>query len=262
LNRYLAICQRTNCKEAASSRKLVSIKIPLPKVKSTPNAKAHPYPIQVAIQTMEFLQATILYASFMDIATGELIHMPGGMAKVEQIITDQLNAKDAYYEAWGFIEKYREVLGKTIFQSVLIAMNSHWDWYIRKLGEFITYAQAKSGKPILSVRDNKRLNGISLLPIIEQINVIETSSQITLDLSTQERVDLREMSLLRNLGLHNRWEVDQKYLNLTNHRGFEVGDIRVFDKDELWLWHKILLRLVHDSSLKVAITFIQAPLYL
>lgn len=148
---------------------------------------------------MEFLQASILYSLFMDISTGEFIHMPDGMAKVEQIITEHLNAKDDYYKAWGYIEKYREVLGKTVFQSVLIAMNSHWDWYIRKLGEFITFAQATSGKPVLSEGEKKQIRRISQKPIIEQVEIIEKASQVSLILSSEERIILSELSLVRNL---------------------------------------------------------------
>lgn len=237
----------------------MSLRIPLPNLNSTPNAKAHPYPVQIAIQTMEFLQASIFYFIFMDIAAGESIHLPDGIAKIEQIITDKLHTKDDYYKAWGYIEKYKVVLEHTIFQSVLISLNSHWDWYMRKLGEFIIFASEKSGTPKLSTQEARRISRIAMLPIIEQVGLIETVLQFSSVLSSKERADLCEMSLVRNLGLHNRWEVDEKYLRLTSRTRLEVGDIRVFDRDELWEWHNILMLLVSEFSDKVAIAFVKAP---
>ncbi len=41
------------------------------------------------------------------------------------------------------------------------------------------------------------------------------------------------MSLVRNLGLHNRWEVDSPYLAKTDRQGFEPGELRTVDVGEL-----------------------------
>jgi len=42
------------------------------------------------------------------------------------------------------MSKYKEVFEVTVYQTVLIALNSHWDWYIRRLTEFIQFLSRKN----------------------------------------------------------------------------------------------------------------------
>lgn len=219
-------------------------------------AAAHPYPFQVGIQTLEFLQVSVFYASFTDIATGELVRMPGGLSRIEEIFTAKLHTKEAYDEAWKYFKKYLPVFEKAPFQSVLIALNSQWDWYVRKIGEFICFGGPNQSMSTKSKNDFARLGHLSIL---KQIEVIEEAAGIQIAPSTTEKLELNEMSLVRNLGLHNRWEVDGPYLAKTNRQGLQVGDLRTVDIKELEQWHALLMRLVGDSSKKVAAAYAKAP---
>jgi len=237
------------------------MRIPLPIATKTAGATAHPYPFQIASQTLEFLQASLFYASFVDVATGEFVRLPDGMGKLEKQFTEKLYSKETYDQAWGFLAKYRPVFERVPFQSVLISLNSHWDWYLRKLVDFIRFARANIGTPPLSNDDARRLERSGSLPLIEQIEVVELSAGIQFNLINEQRAELKEMALVRNLGLHNRWEVDARYLANTPRQGLQVGELRLIDVDELYQWHRLLMTLVNESASKVAVAFVAAPNY-
>ena len=83
----------------------MSIRIPLPRIKHAQDATAHPYPFQVGIQTLEFLQVSVFYASFTDIATGEFVRMPESLPRIEQIFTAKLQSKESYDQLWEYLER-------------------------------------------------------------------------------------------------------------------------------------------------------------
>jgi hypothetical protein len=234
----------------------MSVRIPLPKIKHRQDATAHPYPFQVGIQTLEFLQVSVFHASFTDIATGEFVRMPEGLARVEEIFTAKLQSKETYDELWEYFERYLPVFEKAPYQHVLIALTSQWDWYVRKIGEFICFAGPNPSMPAKSKGDLAR---IDRLPILRQIEVLEEAAGIQIELSATEKLELNEMTLVRNLGLHNRWEVDGQYLAKTGRHGFQDGELRIIDLAELNRWHDLLTRLVSDSSKKAAVAYAKAP---
>ena len=67
------------------------------------------------------------------------------------------------------------------------------------------------------------------------------------------------MTLVRNLGLHNRWEVDEKYLQFSSTKGLGVGDLRLVEVEELHHWHAALVRLILDLTSAVAIRYVDVP---
>jgi hypothetical protein len=239
----------------------MGIQIPLLTMSSRPGAKAHMYPLQIGLQTLEFLQASVLFASFSDIAAGEAVRMPQVLAKIEKIFTESLDSKETYKEAWEYLEKYRYVFERTAFQSVLIALNSHWDWYMRKLGEFIMFARTHLAAASLSVSEEKQIRRVGMLPIQEQLEVLESRLGIPLSLSGNDRTELVEMCLVRNLGLHSRWEVDERYLSQTVRGGYRIGDLRIIDQPELHRWHALLIKLINSSSAGAAKAYVAAPPY-
>ncbi len=70
-------------------------------------AKAHPYPFQIGVQTLEFMQGSLFYASLVDIASGEYVRQPDGMTNLERIFMEKLDSTKAYDEAWGILGKYK-----------------------------------------------------------------------------------------------------------------------------------------------------------
>ena len=97
--------------------------------------------------------------------------------------------------------------------------------------------------------------------MIEQLEIIEVPGGIKLPLEQEDRTELEEMSLVRNLGLHNRREVDASYLAKTQRKGLNPGDLRIIDVNELYIWHELLISLVNESSQQLAVTFVAAPDY-
>ena len=171
-----------------------------------------------------------------------------------------MGSKQTYDEAWSYLAKYRLVFETTAFQQVLVGLNSHWDWYIRKLADFILFARTDASTP-LSPAQTKALGRISGMPLLEQMDVLEGSTCNRLSFSDHERVELYEMSLVRNLGLHNRWEIDDKYLTRTTRQGHQLGTLRLVEYRELYMWHSLLLRLVNETSSAVARAFRRASAY-
>lgn len=235
------------------------MKIALPVVSRKPNSQAHPFPIQIALQTQEFIQAVLFHTAFMDIASGEFVRMPDGVKRVEEILRARGLEDSVYSQAWELMRKYQVVFDTYVFQSVLIAFNSHWDWYIRKLAEFIRASRLKIGGHSLSKEDEKRLTRVDRLPLPEQLALIELTIGTNLPLSEAERQELKEMSLVRNLGLHNRWEIDTIYMKETSKTGFQTGDLRIVNIEELLKWQALLIKLLNSSSVECAKRFNTAP---
>jgi hypothetical protein len=236
-------------------------RIPLPTVSRQPGSRAHPFPIQISLQAQEFIQGVLFHATFADIAAGEFVRLRDGVDRVEFIMRERGLAQGGSEEGWQLMHKYKDIFAGTIYQSVLISLNSHWDWYIRKLSEFIRYARSSLKCPTLSNAVEKGLAKADLLPLLEQLKVIESAIGIILPLKPDERQELEEMSLVRNLGLHNRWEIDPKYMKKTKREGLQVGELRLVSTGELQDWHSLLIKLLSSSGLECAKRFNNAPDY-
>lgn len=71
-----------------------------------------------------------------------------------------------------------------------------------------------------------------------------------------------EMSLVRNLGLHNRWEVDEVYLKNSSHSGaLVVGELRLVNASELLPWRSALSQLLMGIWSPIAQLYVGAPEY-
>ena len=242
-------------------RGILSWKIPLPKVTKFNTAKAHSFPFQIGYQTLEFLQGTIFYVSFADIAAGAYVRIPGAMDNIEKYFLERLYNKESYDQAWEYLHKYQEIFEKTVFSNVLISFCSHWDWYIRRLSDFIKFARTYVNSPNLSKSEEDDLKRISNISFTNQIEILEKASGIIFEISREIRDQLKEMTLVRNLGLHNRWEVDEKYLLYSKTKCFEIGDLRLVKIDELNCWHGGLISLITETSKLIAIKYLDAPDY-
>lgn len=237
------------------------MQIKLPKVAKAVNAKAHPFPFQIGTQTLEFLQGTVFYVSFTDVATGEFVRIPGALDKMKAIFLERLHTEETYDEAWEQLEKYQEIFKKAAFSNVLISLCSHWDWYLRKLSKFVELGRAHVASPELSASETKELARLGYAPFLRQVELLEKASGCSFDVSEAIRGQLHEMTLVRNLGLHNRWEVDERYLQISKTGGLAVGDLRLIGVDELYAWHRSLIHLISETSKEIALGFIDAPDY-
>ena len=238
------------------------IRIPLPDMARGEDSKIHPFPFQIAVQTLEFMQGALFHALFVDVASGAYVRLPDGMSNLERILMEKLDSSKTYDEAWGILGKYQAVFEKIPFQSVLIAMNSHWDWYARKLINFISFARQNLSHAALEKYEEKRLQRFSSLPIGEQLEVIQIAAGIKFALAAEEIAELQEMNLVRNLGLHNRWEIDSRYLQRTIRSGYQIGELRIIEVGELNKWHQLFIKAVQTTGIEVALAFVNASDYL
>jgi hypothetical protein len=236
-------------------------KIPLPGVTRTSATTAHPYPIQVSLQTQEFIQAVLFYAMFADTAAGAYVRLPNALNNIEKELNKEGLDKAEWNRGWGYLQKYQAIFNNTIFQNVVILMRSHWDWYIRQIGEFINFGRAHIASPPLTKKQESELNRIGWSEITRQLLILEESSGINLNLPLQIFADISEMSLVRNLGLHNRWEVDAFYLSKTSSSVWELRDIRIIEIGELQSWARSLSKLITETSLQIAVKYVGAPDY-
>lgn len=234
-------------------------RIPLPSISASADAGAHKFPIQISLQTQEFLQGTLFHTAFRDIAAGEFVGFTTGVAKVESILAERGLVPGTFEQAWAILHKYQMFFEGGVFQEALVAMTSHWDWYVRRLSEFIRFARNHVGGPTLSKEELRQLERADFLPIAEQLQIISTAANIDLNLSSAEADELAEMTLVRNLALHNRREVDHRYLRATKRIGFGERDLRIVEAGELQQWHALLVKVLNQSALECARRYHAVP---
>ncbi len=239
----------------------MGIKISLPKVTKLPDAKIHTFPAQVGFQAMDFMRGVLFYAMISDVAAGKTIRQPGGLSSLEEDIISQGLSKEAWNDGWNCIEQYLNVFEQSVFQNVLILIRSHWDWYIRQTGDFVRFARTHVTSPPLTAKQAEQLARISFKEIKQQLSILERSCGISLNIAEDVLHDIHEMSLVRNIGLHNRWEVDSFYLEKTASNERELGEIRTIEIRELQKWCSSLTAVIREVTFSVAIKYVSAPDY-
>lgn len=236
-------------------------RIDLPKVTVQKDAKAHSFPLQIALQTQEFIQGVVFYFIIIDKAAGEFVRLPNGLDTLRTILLRSDMKNSEWESGWNYLEKYKDIFKNAVFQNALISIRSHWDWYANKLAGFIIYSQDNLGNP-LAQSEIKQLRKITYKEIVEQVEIMENSCSLDFNISEETKRNIKEMSLVRNLGLHNRWEVDQQYLEKTTENNkFKKGDIRDFDAKELISWHKDLINIIGKIYEPIAIKYVSVPMY-
>jgi hypothetical protein len=237
------------------------IKIPLPSVTKAPNAIAHAFPAQICVQTYEFMMGAMFYAAVADVASGEYIRLPNGLAQLETKLRADGMDKKEWDRGWDILGKYMPVFQNSVFQNVLILVRSHWDWYIRQLASFASFARGHVSSPPLSNREQKSFDHVDREGIEEQLSILQGACGVTFNIPSSSMAEVKEMSYVRNLGLHNRWEIDAFYLRKTVTAGWELGEIRVVTIAELRTWVSSLTKLLDETSIPIAKKYCSAPDY-
>ena len=189
----------------------------------------------------------------MDVAAAQRVRDPNGFAAVEKELLDSGLEHNVNNQAWGLIQKYSQIFNRFLHQNLLILLRSHWDWYINKLGLFTVHGRNECGGPSLSNTEQKELERLGFAPIRKQIEVLERSTGVKFSLADDILDNAEEMALVRNLGIHNRWEVNDFYKSKTKtSQEWTAGDIRVFTALELEAWNESLVRLTHETCFPIA----------
>jgi hypothetical protein len=223
------------------------------------NQPKHLYPLKIALRAQRLIQGSLFYNVLVDTATGQYFRVVhNGEKKIKELLINGGWSEDTYETSWSCFEDYINEFQNPIYQHALYSIISHWDWYISNLGKFIDFAEKHISPE--KQRDNNLLK-LSFKPFAEQINIIKNQTEIIFKIENETLDLIEEMHLVRNLGMHNEWEVDKTYLKYTKTKNFEVGKKRIFEIAELTKWHSAFLQLINAISSQLAIRYAQVPKY-
>ena len=227
---------------------------------ATSNSQEHSYPKTIAERAQRLIQGTLFYDVFTDTATWLFVK---NNRNAEQAVKDSLIKKDGWREetyeiSWECFKSYLEEFQNPIYHHAVYSIISHWDWYISNLGKFIDFAE----KHISPMKEtNNDLLKLNFKPFTTQIEIIKNETGILLNIDSDTLDLVEEMHLVRNLGMHNEWEVDEIYLQKTKTKNLKLGDKRVFEIEEVRKWHSAFLQLLNTLSSEIAIHYAQVPPY-
>ncbi len=239
------------------------IKIPLPPFDAVLGAGAHPYPYQIAQQTQEFIRASVWYDGTTKVATNLFLRGPWKLWRMRQIRREFTVTDSAWNNAFKAFQKYPDVFRSSVLQTGLISLKSHWDWYITKSAEFVKFAAVQTQSGRIDAAMQTKLEGLGENRSIEgQVQILCDVAQIKIDFSRADRDAVRELRLVRNLGLHNRWEVNDRYMrDSANSSLWELGDLRTLSIDEVENWAGVITKLTTNIGIELAVKFRKAPPY-
>lgn len=121
----------------------------------------------------------MFYASVADVASGEYIRLPNGLAQLERKLREDGMDKKEWDRGWDVLGKYMPVFQNSVFQNVLILVRSHWDWYIRQLASFAAFARSHVSSPSLSNKEQKAFDYVDRKEIDEQLSILEAACGVT-----------------------------------------------------------------------------------
>ncbi len=235
-------------------------RIPLPAItQSIGTCKGHSYPFQIGLQAMEFMNATFFYMALQDFAAGAQIKKPGGIGEIELEMLGLGLEKESLELGWKCLSKYSDVFKESVIQGALVALNSHWDWYVRKITEFVIFGRSCTVCAELAKKQSKDLRRIGSLPLLIQLDILSIAAGAHFAIDPASLEDLKEMSLVRNIGLHNRWEVDRDYLSKSAQKKYGLGEIRNIEIQELYRWYQVWLSTILRVTSSISVKFTMVP---
>lgn len=237
---------------------------PVQKEQQRVDGRPHAYPHQIGLRALRLLQGAMFYASFTDIAVGQYMrrHKEEAYLSVRDEMLRGGSSKDTFELGWDCFREYLEILPNPVFQASLFAMRTSWDWYLRRLVGFVTFARSHLGEPALTGQTGKQWSGATKLSIRKQLLLLEHVSGCTFGIAGEAVVNAEEMTLVRNLGIHHHWEIDDTYLRLTSHsEKWRLGQIRGFAGGDLLVWRTALDEILSSTSRTIAQRYWEVPTY-
>jgi len=225
------------------------------------DATSHSYPLRIAYQTAKFLHAAAFHAALVDSAAGHRVRQPNAIEEIKQdLLSNGLDA-ETWESGWEVLGEFAPVFEFAVRQTVVVSLRSHWDWFVRRLGEFVTFGRIHTTCPQIGAADAGALLVVGTRRFPDQLHILERATGLEL-MPDQEVIDaIVLMTHVRNLGLHNRWEVDQRYLDSHPDCTLPVGDLRIVEVAEIQAWSAALHDLVIATAKKVGTLFVGVPAY-
>jgi hypothetical protein len=226
---------------------------------SASNSQQHLYPLKIALRAQRLIQGSLFYDVFLDTAAGQYVRIvPNAERTIKTIMAKDGINEETYETSWSCFENYLREFQNPIYHHTVYSIISHWDWYVSNLGKFIGFGE-KYMSPEKQI--NKDLLKLSFKPFTKQIEIIKNETGILLNTDNGVLDLVEEMHLVRNLGMHNEWEVDDTYLKYTKTKNLKLGAKRIFEIAEVTKWHSAFLQLIDTLSSEIAIHYAQAPKY-
>ena len=224
------------------------------------NPQKHLYPLKIALRAQRLIQGSLFYDVFMDTATGQYVRtVPNPERTIKDFLINNAGwSEDTYETSWGCFKDYLKEFQSPIHQHAVYSMVSHWDWFISNLGRFIDFAERSLAPEKQTDKDLLKLN---FKPFTKQIEIVKKETGISLNIDGNTLDLIEEMDLVRNLGMHNEWEVDDTYLKKTKTSGFKSGNKRIFEIAEITKWHYAYLQLIGALASEIAVRYAQVPNY-
>lgn len=225
-----------------------------------PNSRRHLYPLKIALRAQRLIQGSLFYDVLVDTAAGQYVRLvPDAEKSIKNILINKDGwNEETYKTSWECFDYYIKEFQNPIYQHAVYSMISHWDWFISNLGKFIYFAE-KSRSPEKQV--TKDLLRINFKPFTDQIKIVNRETGISYIIDGDTLNLIKELHLVRNLGMHSQWEIDEIYLRETITNGLVVGQKREFDIQELTKWHTALLQIIDVLASTVAVHYANVPPY-
>lgn len=224
------------------------------------NSLKHSYPLKIALRAQNLIQGSLFYDVFTDTATWLYAkNVPNAEQTIKNFLIKSAGWSEETYEiSWGCFENLMKEYQSPIYHHTVYSIISHWDWYISNLGKFVEFAE-KSTSP--EKQTNKELLKLNSKPFQRQIEIIKNQTEIILNIDDDTLNLVEEMHLVRNLGMHNEWEVDDTYLKLSKTKKYKLGDKRIIEKSEITEWHYAFIQLINAISSEIAVRYGKVPDY-
>jgi hypothetical protein len=175
----------------------------------------------------------------------------------ENKIVDKLMSRETWELTWSCFEEYVTISKSPVFQYSLFAMSFNWDWFIKHLGLFIDLADFSLTNSATE-KERKIFSKLHQKPISEQLALV--ISKIPIVTLEQENIEnVVELFLVRDLGAHNGWSVDNKYLDKSKNNKFKLGEEREISIGDLSLWVTSLSSVINSISLATSKHYFEAP---
>lgn len=210
----------------------------------------HPYPITTYVDADATIQAFMDYMDGMGFARRAVSAQPGGLPK---ILEENGWSTERIEKSVAIQRRIGSLLRGFTLQNNIFIMAFQWDWFIYRIGRFVLWGLEQEKSPLLSMGLRDDLGRITARAVSRQLARLEFACGLKDVVSATAMEDIEELGLMRNIGAHNRWEVDEKYLASTKTVGpngpWKIGEYRSYGDDE---WLKLNLAMRRDGTPRIA----------
>jgi hypothetical protein len=219
----------------------------------------HPFPLQIALRAEKLITGAIFYHALADAAAGQFVQSgPQSYATLRSLFTV---TDDAWEANWAAFVHYVESFPSPVLQSAFYVMVMHWDRFIASLRDFILFATHSPSANLLPSPVEDDLRHLARRTIVQQVATLQKVSPVGFRLAPTTIPALEELDLVRNLGTHNEWRANARYLEKTRLRRWKLNDLRTINGNELLQWRTSISDTISQCATGIATAYRTAPPY-